>query len=195
MCITTGRTGEPYGVGQRSQRACRYVTSGDENGLGWTEEEWLVYPDRWCIHIKSVNTPVNLWRSREFSSPLGLSDRQTDTSGHKPQRLLRLERRLRIKYTTLQQPWVILCLTSERKNHRGELSLCMCASVNLMRVYCTRGDLNGGPGSHSLSSPFLLTSYFFSALFSVLFCAAVPSPAMHHTADKSLWHVWHSAEQ
>lgn len=85
---------------------------------------------------------MNLWCNREFYIPLsrqrenlsltGLFHLAGCSSGHKPKRVLRLERRLRIKYTMLQQHWVILRLTSERKSHRDELSMCMCGSGNLM---------------------------------------------------------------
>lgn len=96
------------------------------------------------------------------------------SSGHKPKRVLRLERRLRIKYAMLQQHWVILCLTLERRSHRDEISVCMCESVNLMSQSLLHQRWSKCGSRCSFSFPFLLAS-FFSFFFS-FFCAAVPPP-------------------
>lgn len=165
-------------------------------------EQWPVHLERWASFNVWLHFLVNPWCNREFYIPLS---RQTESlsltvlfhlagcsSGHKPKRVLRLERRLRIKYTMLQQHWVILCLTSEWKSRRDELSMCMCGSGNLMNQSLLHQSWSKW-GSRC-SFPFL--SYLLFLFFPCFFPCCRPSPqAVPHTADKSLWHAWHSAEQ
>lgn len=135
---------------------------------------------------------MNLWCNREFYIPLsrqrenlsltGLFHLAGCSSGHKPKRVLRLERRLRIKYTMLQQHWVILRLTSERKSHRDELSMCMCGSGNLMNQSLLHQSWSKW-GSRC-SFPFL--SYLLFLFFPAFFHVAVPPPRPCPTQQTSL---------